>query len=193
MEKKGIIIEMTLKFLFAAFSFIAAIFVVKNIISMSFLLKSFSYDETKLYDVVNTTHIGLIFNDIGIFIKIDGSTVLKVLVSFIANIEWIGIIFLLLNIYIGIVYFIFIKWKIFETYLKMSGLLILTYLLKYLLFACSILLLFKDSLTSISLALIVGTIVYILLSLFELTLLLLWMIKFIINIKGDIKYYYCIN
>lgn len=193
MEKKGIVIEIILKFLFAAFSFIAAIFVVKNIISMSNLLKSFSYDEIELYDAVNSTHLGLIFNDIGVFLKIDGTTIFKVLTSFIANIEWIGIIFLLLSIGVSIVYFIFIKWKVFETYLKMSGLLILCYILKYILFACSILLFFKDNLASLSLALVIGTIIYIIISLFELILFVLWMLKFILNIVGDIKYYYYIN
>lgn len=190
MERKGMLYEIIIKLTFAIFSFIASVFVVKNIISMLPLFKSFSYDEFELYDVVYKTHIGEIFKDMGIYQQIDGKIILKAVSSFIVNIEWIGIVFLLLSVTLSILYFIFIKWKLIGTYLKMSGVFILCYILKYILFACCILIIFKNSLTSISLALIIGTIVYIIFSLPQIFILILWIIKFIFNIGSDIKYYY---
>ena len=95
MERKGMLYEIIIKLTFAIFSFIASVFVVKNIISMLPLFKSFSYDEFELYDVVYKTHIGEIFKDMGIYQQIDGKIILKAVSSFIVNIEWIGIVFLL--------------------------------------------------------------------------------------------------
>lgn len=190
MEKKGILCEMIIKTIFAIFSFIASIFIVKNIISIFPFFNAYSYEEQSLYDVVYKTHIGEIFKDMGIFQQIDNNIVVKAVTSFIINIEWIGIVLLVLTLILLLLYFIFIKWKLLKTYLKMSGILIAFYLLKYILFACCFLIFFKDSLTSVCFSLIIGAIIYIIFSLMELTILFLWIIKFIFNIGNDFKYYY---
>ncbi len=191
MERKGQLIEIIIKSVYFIFSIIAAVFIVKNIISMIPLYRSFQFSEQEMYNFILKTPFGIIYKDIGNVELIDSSIVSRAIVAFIKNIHWGGIIFLIITLIMLFTYFMFIKWQLVGTYLKLSSYLILAHLAKYILFALSILIFFKDDMASFSLSMIIGTSLYLILSLVELFILSLFIIKFILNIANDIKTFYC--
>ena len=190
MEKKAQLYEIIIKFTFAICAFVSAIFVVKNVIFMLPLYKSFSCDINGLYALIYNTPFGDILNDIGIVKDLSFTVIYKGFVAFLANIEWIGLVFLLLTIALLCLRFMFPKWVLVKQYLYMSLINILLYILKFGLFALAFLIIFKDGPRTVSLSFIVGTSLFILISFFQLIVLSLWIIKFIFNIVSDVKYYY---
>ncbi len=191
MERKGQLIEIIIKSVYFIFSIIAAVFIVKNIISMIPLYRSFQFSEQEMYNFILKTPFGIIYKDIGNVELIDSSIVSRAIVAFIKNIHWGILVFLAITLIMIFTYFMFIKWQLVGTYLKLSSYLILAHLAKYILFALSILIFFKDDMASFSLSMIIGTSLYLILSLVELFILSLFIIKFILNIANDIKTFYC--
>ena len=189
MERKGLLFEIIIKGIYFIFSIIAAVFVVKNIISFFTLYQANIVEESELYAIVGNTHIGKIFSDIGGFMTIDGNIVKKTLISFVNNIEGVAIAFLIMTLILTLLYFVFIKWNLIASYLKLSFITIGLYLLKYVLFGLCILLFFKDSYPSLVIALNVGTSLYLIDCLTQLFVFSLWIIKFIFNILVDLKSY----
>ena len=189
MSKKELISEIVIKGIYFIFSIIASIFVVKNIISFASLYQANSVDEQTLYQIIGKTQIGKIFADLnGVFV-IDSTVIIKTLTSFLKNIEVICIVFLVLTLALLLLYFIFTNWSLVASYLKLSAISIVLYLLKYVLFGLSVLIFFKDSYTSIIVALNLGTTLYLLISAAQLFFFSLWIIKFIFNILLDLKSY----
>lgn len=189
MERKGLLFEIIIKGIYFIFSIIASVFVVKNIISFFTLYQANIVEESELYAIVGNTHIGKIFSDIGGFMAIDGNIIKKALISFVNNIEGIAIVFLVMTLILTLIYFVFIKWNLISSYLKLSFIVIGLYLLKYVLFGLCILLFFKDSYPSLVIALNVGTSFYLIICLAQLFVFSLWIIKFIFNILADLKSY----
>lgn len=190
MERKGQLIEIIIKSVYFLFSIIAAVFIVKNIISMFPLYKSFQLNEQEMYTFILKTPFGCIYKDIGHVEMIDSNIVSKAILAFIKNIHWCGIIFLTITLIMLFTYFMFIKWQLVGTYLKLSSYLIFAYIAKYILFALSILIFFKDDMNSFALSIIIGTSLYLILSLVEVFILSLFIIKFILNIAFDLKTIY---
>ena len=189
MDRKTILFETIIKTVFFVFSIIAAVFVVKNIISMFPLYSINKTDEIEIFDAISKTHIGKIFDNIGASSFINNEIIHKALVSFVYNVETICIIFLIITLSLLFVFFIFPKWKLIASYLKLSAVLILSYISKYLLFALCFLIFYKNTLPSFFITINVGTTLYLIICLIQLFILSLWIIKFIFNILGDIKSY----
>ena len=189
MEKKAQLYEIIIKCSFAIMAFIMSIFVVKNIISIIPLLKSFSFDEITLYREFYSTHIGEIIKDMGIINRIDFLIIMKGFTSFLLNIEWIMYLLLIMTMCLLIIRFIFLKWTLVKQYIKISSAIIISYFLKYLIFALCFAIFYKGGIKSMSLSFVVGSSFYIIISIIELFFLSLFIIKFIFNIYGDLKYY----
>lgn len=189
MEKKAQLYEIIIKLSFAIFGFIASVFVVKNIISMLPLFESFSYDERGLYDAIYKTNIGNILNDIGIVSIFNFNLIVKGFFAFLANIGVLAIIFLLMVLVILILRFIFIKWTLLHFYLKISGLVILSFILKYLSFAIVFGFTYDYGTYSLALSFVIGSATYLIFSITQLFFLCYFIIKFILNISNDINYY----
>lgn len=190
MEKKAQLYEIIIKLSFAIFSFFSAIFVVKNAIFMFPLYRSFSYSETKLYSLIYNTPIGDILNDIGPVTHFSFDVIIKGFVAFLSNVEWIGILFLLMLIVLLLLRFMFINWTLIKQYLKLSLILIGLYILKFALFGILFAIFYKDGARTMALGFVVGTSAFLLVSIAQLFVLSLWIIKFIFNIVNDVKYYY---
>ena len=189
MERKGLLFEIIVKGIYFVFSIIAAVFVVKNIISFFSLYQANTVNESELYAIVGNTHIGKIFSDIGGFMAIDGNIIKKALISFVNNIEGVAIVFLIMTLFLTLIYFVFIKWNLISSYLKLSFVSIGLYLLKYVFFGLCILIFFKDSYPSLVIALNIGTSLYLIVCMAQLFIFSLWIIKFIFNILADLKSY----
>ncbi|MBQ8206945.1 MAG: hypothetical protein IJZ77_05720 [Bacilli bacterium] len=189
MERKGLLFEIIVKGIYFVFSIIAAVFVVKNIISFFSLYQANTVNESELYAIVGNTHIGKIFSDIGGFMAIDGNIIKKALISFVNNIEGVAIVFLIMTLFLTLIYFVFIKWNLISSYLKLSFVSIGLYLLKYVFFGLCILMFFKDSYPSLVIALNIGTSLYLIVCVAQLFIFSLWIIKFIFNILADLKSY----
>ena len=65
MEKKAQLYEIIIKLSFAVFSFIAAIFVVKNVLHMLPLFKTSSLEEFEILGLIYKTPVGSTLKDIG--------------------------------------------------------------------------------------------------------------------------------
>lgn len=190
MEKKGQLYEIIIKLTYALISFIAAIFVIKNMLSMAPLFKSFSYQEFELVGLIHKTPFKSILKDIGTIDSVNVEILIKGFFSFLSSLEWISIVFLILFVCLLILYFTFIKWSLVKDYLFLSALEILFFLLKYILFGLSFAIFYKGGGESMALSFIIGTILFYVFSLAQLFILSLWIIKFIFNIGSDLKYYY---
>lgn len=188
MEKFGQILEIIIKTIFAAFSIVAVVFLVKNVIFMLMFFKLDGTNEAMFYNVFSNTFIGKVYNTMGAVIDINAMIILRGIVSYFLNLEVICCIFIMLIINLLVLYFIFIKWALLKTYLKMSGIVIASYIFKHA-FILLFLAIFNDySLENVCLALKVGSIFYLLLSIIEFIIFMLWIIKFMVNIVFDIKY-----
>lgn len=190
MEKKAQLYEIIIKLSFAIFSFFSAIFVVKNAIFMLPLYNSFSCNETQLYSLIYNTPIGNILNDIGPVTYFSFSLIIKGLIAFLNNIEWIGVIFLFMLIILLLLRFMFINWTLVKQYLKLSLILVGLYVLKFALFGILFAIFYRGGERTMALGFVVGTSAFLLVSICQLFILSLWIIKFIFNIVSDIKYYY---
>ena len=190
MERKGRIYEMLIKATYFLLAFIAGVFVMKNIISVFPFFKSISYNDQQFYSAISNTQFGKIYNDIGIVEAIDKNVVANTIIAFFVNIEWIVLIFLVVSIALLFIYFIFIKWELIDYYLKMTAYLFICYFSKYVLFALPILLFYKGTDSSLSMSFIIGSSLYIIISLFEFVILSILIIKFIFSFINDVKYIY---
>lgn len=189
MEKKAQLYEIIIKFVFAVVSFISAVFVVKNLFFMLPLFNSFSCNERQLYELIYNTQFGGILSHIGVITTFSFNTIVKGFIGFIANIEWIGILFLLLTIALLLLRFIFINWTLVKQYLHLALISILLYILKLALFGLAFAICYKDSTRTIALGFVAGTVVYLITCCAQIFVFSLMIIKFIFNISGDIKYY----
>ena len=189
MEKKAQLYEIIIKFVFAVVSFISAVFVVKNLFFMLPLFNSFSCNERQLYELIYNTQFGGILSHIGVITTFSFNTIVKGFIGFIANIEWIGILFLLLTIALLLLRFIFINWTLVKQYLHLALISILLYILKLALFGLAFAICYKDSTRTIALGFVAGAVVYLITCCAQIFVFSLMIIKFIFNISGDIKYY----
>lgn len=189
MEKKAQLYEIIIKFVFAVVSFISAVFVVKNLFFMLPLFNAFSCNERQLYELIYNTQFGGILSHIGVITTFSFNTIVKGFIGFIANIEWIGILFLLLTIALLLLRFIFINWTLVKQYLHLALISILLYILKLALFGLAFAICYKDSTRTIALGFVAGTVVYLITCCAQIFVFSLMIIKFIFNISGDIKYY----
>ena len=189
MEKKAQLYEIIIKLVFAVVAFVCAVFVVKNAIFMFPLYSSFSCNEKQLYELIYNTQFGGILNDIGVITRFSFITIIKGFVGFLNNVEWIGIIFLLLTIGLTLLRFIFINWTLVRQYLKLAMMSIVLYIIKLALFGIAFAICYKDGIRTISLGFVVGTSFYLLTCIAQLFVFSLWIIKFIFNISSDINYY----
>ena len=190
MEKKSFLYELIIKFIYFLFAFVASVFVVKNIISIFPLFKSFQLDEIQLNDVILKTTFGKIYYDMGVVEYINLKTIFKAISAFFTNIEGIVIVFGIITIAMLLIYFIFTKWKLISYYLNKSNYLAMLYIWKHILFAVCILFFYRNSLSSLSLSFVLGTSIYLILSLIELFILSIWMIKFIFDFIKVLKTIY---
>lgn len=190
MERKGRIYEMIIKATYFLLAFIAGVFIMKNIISVFPFFKSISYNEQQFYSTISNTQFGKIYNDIGIVEVIDKNVIANTIIAFFVNVEWIVLVFLIVSVALLFIYFMFIKWELIENYLIMTAYLFICYLLKYVLFALPILMFYKGTDSSLSISFIIGSSLYIIISLLEFVILSKLMIKFIFSFINDIKYIY---
>ena len=189
MEKKAQLYEIIIKFVFAVVSFISAVFVVKNLFFMLPLFNAFSCNERQLFELIYNTQFGGILSHIGVITTFSFNTIVKGFIGFIANIEWIGILFLLLTIALLLLRFIFINWTLVKQYLHLALISILLYILKLALFGLAFAICYKDSTRTIALGFVAGIVVYLITCCAQIFVFSLMIIKFIFNISGDIKYY----
>ena len=190
MEKKAQLYEIIIKLSFALFSFIAAIFVMKNVLYILPLFKTSSLEEFEILGLIYKTPIGNILKDIGTVNTINVAVLFKGFMSFLSHLEWISVFFLLMMIVLLMFRFIFIKWSLVKDYLHLSLYEILFFILKYICFGLSFAIFYKGGADGMSLACIVGSILFIIFSLAQIFILSLWIIKFIFNIVSDLKYYF---
>ena len=190
MEKKAQLYEIIIKLTFALFSFIAAIFVVKNAMFLFPLFKTSSLEEFEIIGLIYKTPFGDILRDTGTQNGINVEILLKGFMSFLSNLESVSVIFLSLIIAILILRFTFIKWSLVKEYLHLSLIVVLLFIVKYVCFGLSIAIFYKDGAQGLANGSIVGSIFFIVFSLAELFIFSLWIIKFIFNIVGDLKYYF---
>lgn len=188
MEKRSIYYEFILKCVFFLISFIMAIFTILNVIKIVPLLQAYSISNEKLYSLFFKTDVGNIFTHMVVFEDSNFFTMLnEALNALIISLKWIDIGFLLLFGILLIAAFIYPKWKLVNTYLKLSAFLIIAYLLRYISFALCVLYFFKDSVIGLTNGLFFGTIFYLLFCLSMIFIMSLFMIKFIFNVYFDVK------
>ena len=187
MEKTGRILELIIKFIFAIFSAISIVFVVRNSISMFGFLTVTNDNSAIFYATLNNTHIGKVYNSFTSLNEINLNIIHQGFVSFVSNMDVICYIFFALFVILLITYFAFMKWEIIKSYIKISCYLILTYLSKFVFILLMIAICFDGSEPSVYLALKIGTIFYYLFAMVEMFLLSLWIAKFILNLKDDFK------
>ena len=190
MEKKAQLYEIIIKLSFALFSFIAAIFVMKNILYILPLFKTTSLEEFEILGLIYKTPVGNILKDIGTVNTINVEVLFKGFMSFLSHLEWISVIFLIMMIVLLMFRFIFIKWSLVKDYLHLSLYEILFFILKYICFGLSFAIFYKGGADGMSLACIIGSILFIIFSLAQIFILSLWIIKLIFNIVSDLKYYF---
>lgn len=187
MEKLGQLLEILIKFIFAMFSTVACIFVVKNAFSMLSFFNLKEVDDALFYKILGNTQIGKVYNSMGVVIGLNMYSIICGILAFIINIEWICVAFLIIFIGLLTSYFIFIKWKLIKAYLKMCLALMISYIVKYLIVLLFLAILNDNSMEGFYLAFKVGAVFYFLISLIELFILSLWILKFFINIYSDIR------
>ncbi len=190
MEKKAQLYEIIIKLSFAVFSFIAAIFVVKNVLHMLPLFKTSSLEEFEILGLIYKTPVGSILKDIGTASTINVEILFKGFLSFLSHLEWISVIFLGMFIVLLLLRFVFLKWSSVKDYLHLSLYEILFFVLKFICVGLSFAIFYKGGANGMSLACIVGSIFFIIFSIAQLFILSLWLLKFIFNIVNDLKYYF---
>lgn len=188
MERTGHLIEFIIKIIFAIFSAIAIVFVVRNCTFMFGFLTVTNEDSLVFYKTLSETHIGKIYNSFGSLNEINFSIILKGFVSFITNMDFICYVYVFLLIALLIVFFTFPKWDMVKSYIKISLYILLSYLAKYVFILLALAICFDGSEPSVYLSLKIGTIFYYIISFIEMFLLSLLICKFVLNLKSDIRY-----
>ena len=188
MEKRGAIIEIIIKLGLAILAFIAIIYVALDLVSMTSLFKVMKLNEVEIEDAIFKTNLYPIYKNIGIVDNVDGNIVSLTIVSFAKTIGAIPLVYLFVSIGLLITYFIFIRWNLILSNIKMIGFLALTYLFKYILFGIQFLLFYKDDTRTLAISIFTGTILYIIVSLVEMFILSLFIYKFVISLKKDSIY-----
>ena len=188
MERTGHLIEFIIKIIFAIFSVIAVIFVVRNCALMFGFFTVTNEDSLVFYKTLSETHVGKIYNSFGSFNEINLSIIHQGFVAFITNMDFICYVFVFLLIALLIVFFTFPKWDMVKSYIKISLYILLAYLAKYVFILLALAICFDGSETSVYLSLKIGTIFYYIISFAEMFLLSLLICKFVLNLKSDIRY-----
>ena len=93
MERTGHLIEFIIKIIFAIFSVIAVIFVVRNCALMFGFFTVTNEDSLVFYKTLGETHVGKIYNSFGSFNEINLSIIHQGFVAFITNMDFICYIF----------------------------------------------------------------------------------------------------
>ena len=129
MERVGLISEFIIKIIYGILAFIIGVFVVKNIVLMAPLFGVLKMDEVSMINALSNTKIGPVYESVEAYKQIDGKVVFNAIIAFITNLGWIEVAFLISNVILLFALFMFIRWKFISNYLKLSGLIILVYLL----------------------------------------------------------------
>lgn len=193
MEKKGVISEFCIKIVFALFATIAIGFLIYDLIVAFPLFKALSTDEQSLYELINHTKFYQIYLDIGVVETLNKTIFFKIIVAFFSHFNFIEIIFLFLFFVLVFAYFIFIKWKFVLSYIKVSLLILMFHLFRFLINGANIYVLYNEEFVSLQKSIFIGNIFYVILEILEMFLLSLWIIKFIFNFEEDIKQIHLLN
>ena len=189
MEKKGHLYEIIIKAIFLVVGIIGLILIFSNLIHILPLLNSFSLDYNQMHLYIVDTELAPAYKVLTSVDYLNGSVIVKVLLSFVINLPIFSLLFLLLTLVMGIIYFLFVKWPLIRSYFKLSLVHIGLFIVKYVLFGLLLLAFYSSDMKSLAVGLFIGTITYILISLVQIFLHSLWVLKFIFNISDDIKEY----
>lgn len=189
MEKKGHLYEIIIKSIFLVVGIIGLILIFSNLIHILPLLNSFSLDYNQMHLYIIDTELAPAYKALTSVDYLNGSVIVKVLLSFVINLPIFSLLFLLLTLVMGIIYFLFVKWPLIRSYFKLSLVHIGLFIVKYVLFGLLLLAFYSSDMKSLAVGLFIGTITYILISLVQIFFHSLWVLKFIFNISDDIKEY----
>ena len=187
MDKIGNIIEFIIKSVFAFFSVIAIVFVVKNCAYMMGFFSVSEENDIMFYRTMQITHVGKIYNGIGVVNEINLRVISKGFIAFIINIDWICYVYIVLVLLLLIILFTFPKWTMVSSYLKLSGYTFILYILKYILVLFVLAITFDGTNSSVYLSMKISTVIYLIFSFLEMMIFSLWICKFVLNLKQDIK------
>lgn len=189
MEKQGYLYEIIIKALYLIVGIVGLITIFSNLINILPLLKSFSLDYSQMHMYIVETEFAPTYKALTSVDYLNGTVIAKVLMSFIVNLPIFSIFFLILTLFIGIICFLFIKWTLIRSYFKLSLVHIALFIIKYVMFGLLLLAFYSSDMKSLAMGLFIGTITYILISIVQIFLHSLWILKFIFNITDDIKEY----
>lgn len=187
MKQKINIYEFVIQLILFILAFWLGVFVVLNILKIAPLFKSFQYEEMELELAVLRSPFGNIYRNLGVVEVIDSNVITNVLFSFVASLNGLAILFLLVFAFLLFLNFLFIKWNILVNNLKGCSLILLAFLCKYILFGSIIMMFYKQTMNSLCLSLILGSIVYIIASLVELLVIGYWLYQFVYAAINNIK------
>ena len=187
MEKTGQKLELLIKGITAIFGIIAIIFIVRNCISMTGFWFVKDENDVIFYHTLQNTHVGKVYNSLGVINDVNLNVIKLGFVSFITNIDWICYVFLFITILLLIAFFTFPKWEFVGHYLRHSLYLFFAYLSKYMFVLIFLGLFFDGTESSVYLSMKVSTISYFVFSFIEMFILSLWIVKFILNLPYDLK------
>ena len=190
MERVGVISEFIIKIVYGITAFIIGVFVVKNIILMAPLFGVLKLDEPEIVNLISNTKIGPVYESVEAYKQIDGKVIFNAIMAFISSMGWLEVAFLICNVLLLFALFMFIRWNFISNYLKLSGLIILVYFLKYSVFGLFFLIFFNESVKGAATGIFIGNIFYMIFSLIELFLASLFVLKLVLNFNMDIKEIY---
>ena len=189
MEKKGCLYEIVIKSTYFIIGVIGLILIINGLINIFPMLNSFSLQYSDMHTLILNTEFAEAYKTFSYVDYFNGALIIEVLVSFIANLPIFSLLFLILTTTLGILYFVFVKWDLLRVYFKLSLIHIVLFLIKYIFFGLSLLIFYTSDIKSLATGLFVGTVCYIIISLIQIFLHSLWILKFILNIGEDIKEY----
>ena len=189
MEKKGHLYEIIIKSIYLIVGIIGLIIILNGIVNIVPLFASFSLDYNQMQSAIMNTEFASSYKTLTSVDYFNSSLILKILLSFIANLSIFPYLFLVLTLLLSMLFFIFIKWPLVSSYFKISLMQICVFIGKYLLFGLSLLIFYNNDIKSLATGLFIGTIVYLLTSILQIFLHSLWILKFVLNISEDIKAY----
>jgi hypothetical protein len=189
MEKKGHLYEIIIKSIYLIVGIIGLIIILNGIVNIVPLFASFSLDYNQMQSAIMNTEFAHAYKTLTSVDYFNSSLILKIFLSFIANLSIFPYLFLVLTLLLSILFFIFIKWPLVSSYFKISLMQICVFIGKYLLFGLSLLIFYNNDIKSLATGLFIGTIIYLLTSILQIFLHSLWILKFVLNITEDIKAY----
>ena len=189
MEKRGHLYEIIIKSIYLVVGIIGLIVIINGIINIVPLLASFTLDYNQMHSAIMNTEFAQSYKALTSVDYFNSSLILKILLAFIANLSIFPYLFLILTLFVSILFFIFIKWPLVSSYFKISLMHICVFIGKYLLFGLSLLIFYNSDIKSLATGLFIGTIIYIIMSILQIFLHSLWILKFVLNITDDIKEY----